>query len=107
MSGLLFFLLPYAVGALMAPFVYRADRRRRQQRQDALQWVVDRHGLSEVSLGPWRLIARHGRRRVRIEQGRGEGKMPITLVTVEGNSGITLRPEPGNTLQKALGEREI
>jgi HEAT repeat protein len=107
MTGLLLFLLPYAVGALMAPFVYHADRKRRQQRLEAMQWVVDRLGLSEVSLGPWQLVARHGRRRVRIEQGRGEGKLPITLVTVEGNSGITLRPEPGNTPLKALGEREI
>jgi hypothetical protein len=29
MSGLLFFLLPYAIGALAAPFVIRADRQRR------------------------------------------------------------------------------
>lgn len=107
MSGLLFFLLPYVVGALAAPFVIRADRQRRKQRQEGLQFVVERLGLSEVSLAPWRLIARHGRRRVRIEQARGEGKKPITLVTVEGNSGITLRPEPKNPLQKVLGEREI
>ena len=107
MSGLLFFLLPYAIGALAAPFVIQADRKRRKQRQDALQFVVDRLGLSQVSIAPWRLIARHGRHRVRIEHARGEGKMPFTVVTVEGNSGITLRPEPGNTLQKMLGEREI
>ncbi|HEV8238769.1 MAG TPA: HEAT repeat domain-containing protein [Thermoanaerobaculia bacterium] len=107
MSGLLFFLLPYAIGALAVPFVLRADRRRRKQRRDGLQWVVDRLELTDVSLAPWRLVARHGRRRVRIEQGRGEGKMPITIVTVEGNSGISLRPEPKNPLQKALGEREI
>ncbi|HXT22671.1 MAG TPA: hypothetical protein VN923_18135, partial [Thermoanaerobaculia bacterium] len=84
MSGLIFVLLPYAVGALMAPFVIRADRRRRQQRQEAMQWVVDRLGLSEVSVGPWQLVARHGRRRVRIEQDRNERKLPITVVTVEG-----------------------
>ena len=107
MSGLLFFLLPYAIGALAAPFAIRADRRRRKQRQEGLQWIADRFGLSEVSVGPWQLIARYGRHRVRIEQGRGEGKMPITLVAVEGNSGITLRPEPRNPLQKVLGEREI
>ncbi len=107
MTALLLWLLPYAVGALMAPFVMHADRKRRQERQDAMQWVVDRLGLSEVSLAPWRLVARHGRHRVCIEQGRGDGKLPVTLVTVDGNSGITLQPEPRNTLQNALGEREI
>ena len=107
MSGLLFFLFPYAVGALMVPFAIRADRRRRKEATEKLQWVVDRLGLSEVSLAPWRLFARYGRHRVRIEQWRREDKMPITVVIVEGNSGITLRPEPTNPLNKLLGEREI
>lgn len=105
--GFLLFLIPYAVGALAAPFVIRADSRQRKKRLEGMQWVIDRLGLSEVSMSPWRLIARHGRRRVRIEQTHGQGTMPITLVTVEGNSGITLRPEPKNPLQKMIGEREI
>ena len=107
MTGLLFILLPSAIGALAAPFVIRADLQRRKQRLDGMQFVVDRLGLSEVSIAPWRLIARHGHHRVCIEQARGEGKVPITLVTVEGNSGITLRPEPKNPRQKMRGEREI
>jgi HEAT repeat protein len=105
--GFLLFLLPYAIGALAAPFAIRADRQRRKKQLKGMQWVIDRLGLSEVSLAPWRLIARHGHHRIRIEQARGERKKPITVVTVEGNSGITLRPEPKNPLQKVLGEREI
>lgn len=76
--------------------------------------VAERLGLGDLatelrSLHPG-LTARVGRHRVRFERHRdaADPSLAFTRVTVEGNSGITLRPE-GSTaeLSERVGEREI
>jgi HEAT repeat protein len=109
----LFVLFPYVILAVGAPFVIRAERRRRKERMDTLQWVAERLSLQEVdirapAMGTARLVARSGRHRIHIGHAmQANQKVPLTIVTVEGNSGITLKPEPANPLTKAIGEREI
>ena len=92
------FLLPYAVAALTVPFAIHVERRRRRARVRTWHSVAERVGLrvlsSEVPLvGEPHLVARDDRRRVRFDRRRVGKHTSYTWVTVDGGSGLTLRPE--------------
>jgi HEAT repeat protein len=108
-------LLPYGVGVLGAYFGFSVERRKRRAQMRIWQSVAERLGLREVTaeqplLGEPRLRGRAERRRVRFDRLRVGKRSSFTRLTVEGSSGITLRPErPKDLLSQdllSLGRRE-
>jgi len=101
-----------AMALLALPFMIRAQRRAREAQVRRWRSVAERLGLRELEsatpfAGNPRLTGRAERRRVQFERYTQGKYLSFTQVTVEGNSGITLRREGSTIATNGRGEREI
>ncbi len=105
--------VPALVGAFMLLRLALGDRRNGRARVERWLMLAVAHGWRDITsgvttLGDPSLTARAGRHRIHFGR-RTRGKYALfTEVTVEGNSGVTLRPEPPtNLVTQGLREREV